>query len=150
MYTLLVGKCPYEGKNVKSTYKRIIANVYTFPDHVSISERAKDLIRSVLQSKPKMRPTFDQVHNHEFFTANDVKIPLSLPQSSTLLSSPGGGSTAIIEYLCIRQRTEDSYYELDDIVARGREIIAERDEEVSALRAMVAERDEEVAVLEFL
>ncbi|GMH69666.1 hypothetical protein TrLO_g11246 [Triparma laevis f. longispina] len=84
MYTLLVGKPPYEAKDVKSTYKRIIANVYTFPDHVSVSERAKDLIRSMLQSKPEMRPTLDQVQNHEFFTANDVKIPLSLPQSSTV------------------------------------------------------------------
>ena len=84
MYTLLVGKPPYEAKDVKSTYKRIIANVYTFPDHVSVSERAKDLIRNMLQSKPEMRPTLDQVQNHEFFTASDVKIPLSLPQSSTV------------------------------------------------------------------
>ena len=84
MYTLLVGKPPYEAKDVKSTYKRIIANVYSFPDHVQVSDRAKDLIRSMLQSKPELRPTLDQVQNHSFFTASDVKIPLSLPQSSTV------------------------------------------------------------------
>ena len=84
MYTLLVGKPPYEAKDVKSTYKRIIANVYSFPDHVQVSDRAKDLIMSMLQSKPELRPTLDQVQNHSFFTHADAKIPLSLPQSSTV------------------------------------------------------------------
>lgn len=61
MYTLLVGKPPYEAKDVKSTYKRILANVYSFPDHVVVSEPAKNLIRSMLQSKPDLRPTLDEV-----------------------------------------------------------------------------------------
>ena len=84
MYTLLVGKPPYEAKDVKSTYKRILANVYTFPDHVTISEPAKNLIRSMLQSKPELRPTLAEVQSHPFFSAPDVRIPISLPQSSTI------------------------------------------------------------------
>jgi len=83
MYTLLVGKPPYEAKDVKSTYKRILANMYSFPDHVQVSDRAKNLIRSMLQSKPELRPTLDEVSNHPFFTHADVRIPASLPQSST-------------------------------------------------------------------
>jgi len=35
LFTMLVGRPPYESKDVKSTYKRILANNFTFPEHVS-------------------------------------------------------------------------------------------------------------------
>jgi len=37
IYTLLIGKPPYETPYVKSTYKKIKANVYSFPEHIQIS-----------------------------------------------------------------------------------------------------------------
>lgn len=49
MYTLLVGKPPFESKDMKATYKRILANSYTFPEHITVSDEAKGLIRSMLQ-----------------------------------------------------------------------------------------------------
>jgi polo-like kinase 1 len=49
LYTLLVGKPPFESKDVKSTYKRIMNNEYSFPDHVAVSTDAKNLISSMLQ-----------------------------------------------------------------------------------------------------
>ena len=51
LYTLLVGKPPFESKDVKSTYKRILSNSYAFPDNttVSVCEHAKSLIRHILQ-----------------------------------------------------------------------------------------------------
>lgn len=49
IYTLLVGKPPFESKDVKSTYRRILANAYTFPDLLDPSEHARSLIRSTLQ-----------------------------------------------------------------------------------------------------
>lgn len=49
VYTLLVGKPPFESKDVKSTYRRILANAYTFPDLMDPSEHARSLIRSMLQ-----------------------------------------------------------------------------------------------------
>lgn len=55
LFTVLVGKPPYEAKDVKATYQRIIANEYAFPSHVTISDKAKDLIVSMLQSKPEDR-----------------------------------------------------------------------------------------------
>jgi polo-like kinase 1 len=51
MYTLLVGKPPYESKDVKSTYKRILTNTFSFPDHIHISDDAKNLIQLILQVK---------------------------------------------------------------------------------------------------
>ena len=55
LFTVLVGKPPYEAKDVKATYQRILANEYSFPSHVNVSEEAKDLIVSMLQSKPEDR-----------------------------------------------------------------------------------------------
>ena len=51
LFTLLVGKPPFESKDVKSTYKRILANAFAFPDHLQICEHAKNLIKQVLQVK---------------------------------------------------------------------------------------------------
>jgi serine/threonine protein kinase len=79
LYTLLVGKPPYEAKDVKATYQRILNNEYAFPRHVDISNAAKSLIRSMLQSKPSDRPTLDEVDQHPFL--NEHHIPLQLPSS---------------------------------------------------------------------
>jgi polo-like kinase 1 len=49
MYTLLFGKPPFESKDMKSTYKRILQNSYTFPEHTPVCENAKSLIRNMLQ-----------------------------------------------------------------------------------------------------
>lgn len=44
LYTLLIGKPPFETSDVKSTYKRIKLNLFTFPENVIISHSAKELI----------------------------------------------------------------------------------------------------------
>ena len=51
-YTLLIGKPPFETSNVKSTYKRIKANEYSFPSYIQISNEAVDLVRSILHLEP--------------------------------------------------------------------------------------------------
>jgi serine/threonine protein kinase len=81
LYTCLCGKPPYEAKDVKATYQRILANEYSFPRDVSISDSGKNLIRSMLQSKPTDRPTLDEIAVHPFFS--EQFIPRSLPSSVT-------------------------------------------------------------------
>lgn len=46
---MLVGRPPYESTDVKSTYRRILANVYAFPDSVPVSDSAKNLVGRLLQ-----------------------------------------------------------------------------------------------------
>lgn len=79
IYTLIIGKPPFETSDVKTTYKRIRMNAYSFPDHVQISEAAKDLISKILIGDPTQRPTLDEILNHEFFKS--VNIPKTLPPS---------------------------------------------------------------------
>lgn len=60
LYTMLIGKPPFETSDVKTTYRRIRMNAYTFPDHVNISEAAKDMITKILTNDPAKRPTLDE------------------------------------------------------------------------------------------
>lgn len=85
LYTLLIGKPPYEAKDVKATYQRILNNEYSFPRHVDVSNTAKSLIKNMLQSKPTDRPTLDEVDDHPFLN-NSGNIPLELPRTALSVS----------------------------------------------------------------
>ena len=54
-------------------------NAYSFPEHVIISDAAKDLISKILTGDPKLRPTLDEICAHDFLTSNTI--PKALPQS---------------------------------------------------------------------
>lgn len=49
LYTFLVGKPPFQSKDVKSTYKRIVANQYSYPDQLVIGPEVKNLVAKMLQ-----------------------------------------------------------------------------------------------------
>jgi polo-like kinase 1 len=59
IYTLLIGKPPFETPDVKTTYKKIRMNSYSFPEHVIISEPSKNLITKILVLDPSKRPTLE-------------------------------------------------------------------------------------------
>lgn len=82
LYTLLCGRPPYESKDVDSTYKRILHNSYSFPDHTDVSDAAKLLIQSILQLKPENRLTISQIESHNFFTSRDVYTPQALTSAA--------------------------------------------------------------------
>ena len=84
VYTLLIGKPPFETSDVKATYKRIKMNAYSFPDHISISENARDLIQTILNREPSLRPSLDDIMNHPFLQG---PFPKLLP-AATLACPP--------------------------------------------------------------
>ncbi len=86
MYTLIIGKPPFETNNVKETYKRIKMGNYSFPENAVISEPAKDLIQSILVLDPQKRPKLDEILKHDFFNIG-VSIPKTM-QQSTLACPP--------------------------------------------------------------
>lgn len=94
MYTCLVGKPPYEAKDVKATYQRIINNEYGFPKNISICEDAKDLIVSMLQSKPLDRPNLQEISCHPFLTTG--YIPESLPSNATHVAPQWGAKNGFV------------------------------------------------------
>ena len=80
LYTLLVGKPPFETSEVKATYRKIRLNAYTFPDHVPLSEPSKGLISRILISDPSKRPTLDEILANDFLNQGN-SIPKFLPSS---------------------------------------------------------------------
>ena len=86
IYTLIIGKPPFETRDVKTTYKRIKMNAYSIPESAIISESAKNLISQILVTDPSRRPSLDQILIHDFFNQG-TSIPKLLP-TSTLACTP--------------------------------------------------------------
>lgn len=86
IYTLLVGKPPFETPDVKTTYKKIKMGSYSFPEHVPLSDAAKGLITRILNLDPARRPTLDEILQHPFLNHGGT-IPKLLP-ASTLACPP--------------------------------------------------------------
>ncbi|KAJ7599348.1 kinase-like domain-containing protein [Mycena floridula] len=68
LYTLAVGRPPFQTKEVKEIYKRIRDNDYEFPADRTVSGETKELIQLILTQDPQMRPTLHEIVDHAFFT----------------------------------------------------------------------------------
>ncbi|KAL1412064.1 Cell cycle serine/threonine-protein kinase cdc5/MSD2 [Vanrija albida] len=80
LYTLLIGKPPFQTKDVKAIYRRIRENRYEFPADKEISSSAMDLISSILNSNPDKRPSLQAILQHRWFT--DGPFPSHIPHSA--------------------------------------------------------------------
>lgn len=77
LYTLLVGKPPFETQTLKDTYNRIKKNEYYVPSKVG--SLAKTLIQKLLQHEPSKRPTVAEILRDDFMTMG--YLPSRLPVS---------------------------------------------------------------------
>ncbi|OLL24803.1 Serine/threonine-protein kinase plo1 [Neolecta irregularis DAH-3] len=77
LYAMLVGKPPFQSKDVKAIYKKIKENRYDFPEKIILSTESKSLITSLLSHNPEHRPTIDQISLHPFFQMGPM--PRSIP-----------------------------------------------------------------------
>ncbi|KAG7476585.1 hypothetical protein MATL_G00084480 [Megalops atlanticus] len=66
MYTMLLGRPPFETTNLKETYRCIREARYSMPS--SLSPPAKLLIASMLSKSPEDRPSLEDILRHDFFT----------------------------------------------------------------------------------
>ncbi|KIJ90202.1 hypothetical protein K443DRAFT_38368, partial [Laccaria amethystina LaAM-08-1] len=80
LYTLVVGRPPFQTKDVKAIYKRIRDNEYEFPTDRVISGAVQHLIQQILTPNPSQRPTLHEIVDHVFFTQGPV--PSYIPTSA--------------------------------------------------------------------
>ena len=80
LYTLLIGKPPFQTNNVQKIYEKIKRNEYEIPAESTISEPARELIQSILTPNPAERPTLIEIMNHPWFYAGSV--PISVPSTA--------------------------------------------------------------------
>uniref|UniRef100_A0A3Q3L9M7 Serine/threonine-protein kinase PLK n=1 Tax=Mastacembelus armatus TaxID=205130 RepID=A0A3Q3L9M7_9TELE len=104
LYTLLVGKPPFETSCLKETYNRIKKNSYTIPWH--INPAAASLIKRMLHADPAQRPTVAELEMDEFFTSG--YIPARLP--TTCLTVPPRFSIAPSTAVELSQRRPLTLY----------------------------------------
>ncbi|KAM9331278.1 serine/threonine-protein kinase PLK2 [Gastrophryne carolinensis] len=77
MYTMLLGRPPFETTNLKETYRCIREARYSLPS--SLMSSAKHLIASMLSRNPEDRPSLEEIIQHDFFTQGFT--PDRLPSS---------------------------------------------------------------------
>ena len=85
LYTLAVGRPPFETKEVPATYQRIKACQYSFPLSSNVPPSLQALIKAMLQLHPEDRPTLLKLRDHSFFH-NLPPRPLSLCDLDTDIS----------------------------------------------------------------
>uniref|UniRef100_A0A3Q2NWH2 Serine/threonine-protein kinase PLK n=1 Tax=Fundulus heteroclitus TaxID=8078 RepID=A0A3Q2NWH2_FUNHE len=154
LYTLLVGKPPFETSCLKETYSRIKKNNYVIPWH--INPVAASLIKRMLHADPTQRPTVAQLQEDEFFTSG--YIPLRLP-TTCLTVAPRfsiAPSTAaelglrrpltalnnketVLPYCFIRREAEPSENHLKDMLQQLNSIMASKPSEKTLIRQEEAE-----------
>jgi len=78
LYTLLVGKPPFETATLKDTYMKIKKGDYYIPSG-KISTPARTLIQSMLMVDPGQRPSAQQILQSDFLCKNPI--PKGLPAS---------------------------------------------------------------------
>ncbi|KAA0176329.1 hypothetical protein FNF27_02026 [Cafeteria roenbergensis] len=83
LYTMLVGRPPFETRDVKQTYALIRRASFDFPPSSHVSPEAKDLVRAMLTVDPARRPPLTAVLRHPFFTGATAFVPVSMPASAT-------------------------------------------------------------------
>lgn len=81
-YTFLVGKPPFQTKDVKTIYKKIKDNSYAFPPGINVSNEAVSLVSAILNTNPDQRPTLTDILSHEFFHPA-FPFPRSIPPSAS-------------------------------------------------------------------
>lgn len=97
LYTLLVGRPPFDTSEVKSTLTRVVMAKYELPSY--LSAEAKDLIDLLLKKNPKERIKLDQIPEHPFLKlySNTNAAPVS-----SRLSQDSGVHTMSIKRDSIR------------------------------------------------
>lgn len=108
LYTLLVGRPPFDTNEVKSTLTRVVMAKYDLPTY--LSPEARDLIESLLKKNPKERIHIEHILEHPFIKAHNP-IANVMPIQSRLLSQDSGvhtmSSKRDSDYAMNRQATSD-------------------------------------------
>ncbi len=101
LYTMLVGRPPFEARTVKLTYRNIWDNEYSIPREAGLSPEATSLIQRILVHAPDKRPKLSDIMNDPFLTKNPIPrtmpiLTLSCPPAQPYTSKAGTGEQSQI------------------------------------------------------
>lgn len=81
LYTMLVGKAPFEGKDLRATFAKVSAAQYELPEFLSVGVR--DLLNGLMKVDPLQRNTLEQIMEHPFFLSS---VPLFVPVAYPIIN----------------------------------------------------------------
>ncbi|RPB27101.1 Pkinase-domain-containing protein, partial [Terfezia boudieri ATCC MYA-4762] len=80
IYALLVGKPPFQAKEVEEIYRNIKECKVGFPEDCRVSGGAKALVKSLLHTDPERRPGIDSIVEHPWFRQG--WFPRTIPETA--------------------------------------------------------------------
>lgn len=116
LYTLLVGKPPFDTDAIKSTLTKVVMSDYAVPSYLSYE--AKDLLDQLLRKNPLERIRLEQVLSHPFMTKNPLPTTkynntLASADSGILMTMSSGASNNMtrqnMSRPMLRSRSEERY-----------------------------------------
>ncbi|RLU20300.1 hypothetical protein DMN91_006907 [Ooceraea biroi] len=127
MYTLLVGKPPFETASLRETYARIKQVQYKTPTH--IGKPAMNMVSNMLQLNPSKRPSVPRLMKDVFFTSGKINRSFPWQEASLFLNlnrQPEPSRETISNTKQIRRLHADELAALlpDDATALGHARIA--------------------------
>ncbi|XP_066581564.1 serine/threonine-protein kinase polo [Prorops nasuta] len=114
MYTLLVGKPPFETSSLKETYARIKQVQYKVPS--SLGQTAIMMISSTLQGNPSKRPSVAKLIKDPFFSSGFL--PTSLPLSCLTMAPRLDTLELFNQRKPLSEMNCNSIIEVDELVSR--------------------------------
>ena len=75
LYTLLVGRPPFDTAGVRSTLTRVVMGDYSLPDNLVLSPEVKDLIHQLLQKNPEQRIKLNSIVDHPWMRMDSSPVP---------------------------------------------------------------------------
>uniref|UniRef100_A0A182KGS1 Serine/threonine-protein kinase PLK4 n=1 Tax=Anopheles christyi TaxID=43041 RepID=A0A182KGS1_9DIPT len=87
LYTLLVGKPPFDTNGVKSTLAKVVMSNYDLPSH--LSSDVSDLIQRLLKKNPAERIKLEEVLCHPFLSRYDLGSKMNVSNASNLKFTSG-------------------------------------------------------------
>ncbi|CAH2262155.1 serine/threonine-protein kinase polo [Pararge aegeria] len=147
MYTLLVGKPPFETSTLRDTYKRIKLCEYRIPS--SLRKPAASMIVLQLQSVPAKRPPVDKLLQHEFFTSGIMPAALPLSCLTTAPRTDQLEGLALLRRPLNEVKNNENIMAVDSPMKRGPGMPLEHHavEPLSHKQNLVALRDQLAALL---
>ncbi|KAH8419639.1 hypothetical protein KR222_011625, partial [Zaprionus bogoriensis] len=112
LYTLLVGRPPFDTDAVQSTLNKVVQSDYTMPTHLSYE--ARDLIDKLLRKNPHERISLEQVLRHPFMLKAAGGISYTTPGASEAYSqSIASGDSGIITFASSDSRNSHRLRSID-------------------------------------
>ena len=113
LYTMLVGKPPFDTDAIKSTLTRVVMADYLMPSY--LSDNAKDLIDKLLKKNPRERIKLREISKHPFISSLDkdrlypgkVGITREMSGEGTIDSGLGRTLSSCGRFQRLRSRSEE-------------------------------------------